>query len=210
MPVDVNDFWDNLKLRLKNKSHGVYKMRELHLIPDAPGLYSWHINLNSHNFDDYYKVFHQKRVSINIKGSLKEQYKGNIRRTYDESHYSDSPIDMELCEFASLVFCPPLYIGISLNLKRRLSDHFDELEKVQTGKISLTAPKSLGRTDFDTIVESSHFAQRMGFSLKEFNKINLDTLFIKTIELDKGYNRADLLKVEKYLNRTFVPMYGRR
>lgn len=101
-------------------------------------------------------------------------------------------------------------IGISKNLKTRLNTHYRELQKIYNGKVTLEPPKKLGQTDFDTIVESSHFAQRMGFSLKSFSKLNLNALYIKTIELDNSYTWPDLQRVEKYLNRTYIPLYGRK
>lgn len=210
MPIHVKDFWDQLGKKHTTKVHGIYRIKELHKVPDVPGLYSWHINATNLNFNAYFKAFKQKKIRVSLEGNLKEEYKGEIKRSYFERDFDSPSIDHDLCEFASHVFCPPLYIGISKQLKIRLSDHLDELEKIYNGTIKLSPPKKLGQTDFDTIVESSHFAQRFGFTLRELKNIKLDEVFVKTIELDSTYKWAALQKVEKYLNRTFIPIYGRK
>lgn len=209
MPVNVKDFWDKLE-RKHLKIHGVYRTNEFNKLPEKPGLYSWHINSSALNFGSYFKAFKQKKVEINVKGNLTEKYEGEIKRAYYENDFDSPLIDHDLCEFASHVFCPPLYIGISVSLKTRINDHFAELVKIYNGKITLPTVTKIGQTDFDTIVESSHFAQRFGFTLFELKNIKLDDVFLKTIELDSTYSWADLQRVEKYLNRTFIPMYGRK
>lgn len=206
----VNDFWDTKHMLHSNKNHGIYNVRELNLLPESPGLYSWHINSTNINFGSYYKVFKQKKVDINISGHLKELYKGEVKREYYDRDFSSPTIDHNLCEYASSVFCPPLYIGISKNLNKRLKTHFSELEKIYSGITPIPKPTTLGQTQFDTIVESSHFAQRIGFTFVDLKDLRLEDLFIKTIELDSSYSWSELQKVEKYLNRTFVPIYGRK
>ena len=156
------------------------------------------------------KFLSKKRLDVNLKGNLKELYAGKIKNSFYSKDFASTSFDFDLCEYASSVFCPPIYIGISKDLKKRLATHIRELENIYTGKVKLSKPSKVGQTDFDTIIESSHFAQRIGFTLAELKNISIDSLFIKTIELDKTYTWSDLQKVEKYINRTFIPIYGRK
>lgn len=209
MSHKVIDFWNDNLLKHSDKSHGIYKATELYKVPESPGIYSWHIGSSPVNFNHYFKAFKQKKLSVSINGHLKEEYDGEIRRKYFDKDF-DISLDQQLCELASTIFCPPLYIGISKNLNKRLNQHFRELEKIYNGTIKLSTPPNVGKTDFDTIIESSHFAQRIGHTLFNLNKISLRDIFIKTVELDKSYSWTKLQKVEKYLNRTFIPIYGRK
>jgi len=210
MSVTVHDFWNSLSVAHSAKRHGVYKLKEFGDLPETPGLYSWHVNFSSVNRERYYQLFKQKKINIDVQGNLKEAYKGEVKGHFEQKNFDTSLVDHDLCEFASYVFCPPLYIGISRNLKKRLRDHFTELEKIFTGSTPLPTPIIVGQTQFDTIIESGHFAQRLGFTILDLGNITLDELFVKTIEMDVSYPWIELQKVEKYLNRTFIPIYGRK
>lgn len=109
MPRNIIDFWGKMNSSHTAKSHGIYAIKELHDLPESPGIYSWHLVTEPLFFDDYYKIFHQKKVSIDVKGNLKEIFKGEARRVFNEKDYYSPSIDYDLCEYASHVFCPPLY-----------------------------------------------------------------------------------------------------
>lgn len=210
MPIKIDDFWKSLHNDHNTKGHGIYKLKDFGSLPDSPGLYSWHVNVSQVNRNQYYELFKQKKINIDIQGNLKEGYKGEVKSHFNHSDFNDPSIDLDLCEYASYVFCPPLYIGISNNLKQRLRTHYTELEKIYNGIKPIPTVTKVGQTQFDTIIESSHFAQRIGFTIKGLNNITLDDIFVKTIELDSSYSWLELQKVEKYLNRTFIPIYGRK
>jgi hypothetical protein len=206
----VIDFWNNILSGSTVQDHCHYKLTEIDNIPETPGMYAWYLNVDQNNFLDYYKVYKQKKVEVSIKGNFDESYIGELRNVYNEGNFKDNGVDHKLCFLASLAFSPPLYIGISNNLYIRLRQHCKELEKIYYNKIPLSKPTSLGKTDFDTILESMHFAQRIGHTIRLFKNINLNSLLIKTIEMPKGYSWSELHKVEKYLNRTYIPIYGRK
>lgn len=210
MSNTVDDYWLNVLKGSAVDNHCVYDLTELHLIPDVPGIYAWYLKVDKGNIDDYFKIYKQKKVAVNVQGHLKENYVGEAKHNYNPQDFLNPGIDMHLCEIASLAFSPPLYIGISKALKKRLRQHADELEKIYYKKIKLSTPPKVGKTDFDTIVESEHFAQRIGHSIVSFPKITLNSLYIRTIEMPAGYVWHDLQKVEKYLNRTYNPVYGRK
>jgi len=210
MPIRINEFWDSLHTDHSPKKHGLYKLKEFGNLPESPGLYSWHINFSNINQFQYFQLFKQKKINIDIQGNLKEAYRGEVKGHFNDQDFDSINLDHDLCEFASYVFCPPLYIGISKNLKKRLRTHFSELEKIYNGEMQLPSISKVGQTEFDTIVESSHFAQRLGFTIRTLGNIKLDDIFVKTIELDQKFSWIELQKVEKYLNRTFIPIYGRK
>ena len=210
MSNQVSDFWEIILSKSIVQNYCFYKLIELDKIPKSPGIYAWYLMADKSNFFDYYKIYKQKKVEVIIEGNLKEKYNGEVRNIYHDKDFKDTGVDFDLCNLASLAFSPPLYIGISINLNKRIKDHANELQKIYYDQIALSAPTSLQKTDFDTIVESRHFAQRIGFTIKSFPSIDLNSLFIKTIELPSGYSWATLQSVERYLNRTYIPIYGRK
>jgi len=209
MPIDYKNFYDNIINKTQFK-HGCYRLVDFDQIPHNPGIYSWYLIADQINFDDYFKIFKQKKVGVNVEGELREAYTGEAKATYNVSDYSDNPVDFTLFNLISYIYSPPLYIGISINLNERLNTHKSELEKILSGKQKLTTSTIPGRTSFDDILESKHFAQRVGFSIKAHNNIGTASMYIKTIEAPLGYPRNNLLKIEKYFNRTYTPIYGRK
>lgn len=210
MAKSVNDFWIDIQKKGNFDSHGYYRLKDINMLPSTPGIYSWYITGNQSNVDNFYKLFMQKRVAVSIEGHLKEIYQGNLRRHYDEGHFKTGITDFGLFNVSSLAFCPPLYIGISKDLKSRINVHYQELQKIIDGRVKLKNVKVMNPSDFDTIYESQHFAQRIGYSIKTTKRIKLNSIFIKTIEMQKGYSWGSLNNIEKYLNRAFVPIYGRK
>jgi hypothetical protein len=210
MSNSIDNFWINTLKTSKINDHCVYSLADLHKIPNVPGIYAWYLKMDRSNADDYFKIFKQKKVGVQVTGHLKENYIGEVKHSYRASDYHNPGLDFDLCEIASLAFSPPLYIGISKDLKSRLAVHAKELQDIYFKKVKLMTPPPLGKTDFDTIVESAHFAQRVGHSITSFNKITLNALVIRTIEMPNTYVWSDLQKVEKYLNRTYNPVYGRK
>ncbi|MFN7704056.1 MAG: hypothetical protein ACK5OS_05480 [Chryseotalea sp.] len=207
---DISNYWTNVLSTSKVDRHGVYGLSDLHKIPNVPGLYAWYIAVSSANFSDYYKIFKQKKVTVKIEGVLQDKYHGEIQNIYNDKNFPSAGIDYDLCEVASLAFSPPLYIGISIDLRKRLIDHSSELTKVLYGKLPLPSPLPIGKTEFDTIYESAHFALRIGHTIVNYPTVDLASFKIKTLELPKSFTWQDLQRVERYMNRTYIPVYGRK
>lgn len=210
MGTKIHDFWPNILLASNIESHCIYNLTELHKLPKKPGIYAWYLISEATNFGEYHKIYKQKKINVTIEGNLKENYKGEIKAIYEDKDFHSPSLDHDLCKIASLAFSPPLYIGISKDLQTRLKTHTSELEKIVNGSLPLPSPQALGKTDFDTILESSHFAQRIGHSINSFSSLTMNSLLIRTIEMPAGYTWQDLQKVEKYINRTYTPIYGRK
>jgi predicted GIY-YIG superfamily endonuclease len=209
MDNQVHNYWLNTLKTSTAEDHCVYNLADIDKVPNVPGIYAWYLKVDPSNIDDYYKIYKQKKVKVTVDGHLKEAYKGEARHHYDPADFANPGLDFNLCEIASLAFSPPLYIGISKDLGVRLKTHTRELTDIFYGKINLPPPV-MHKSDFDTIIESAHFAQRMGHSIRSFKNITINALLIRTIEMPAGYVWQDLQKVEKYLNRTYNPIYGRK
>jgi len=107
------------------------------------------------------------------------------------------------------LLCPPLYIGISKRLNFRLQTHKKMLENIiysdrDDSEINDTNIES------DTEKESRYFGVRIGTIVKRTEHIRLTSFFVKTIQLNLEYSTEELRKIEKFLNRTFIPLYGRK
>ena len=209
MPFRVHSFWNNKLTAHPTINHCYYRIIEIPHVPSVPGIYSWHLWIDNSNTQKYSQVFKQKRVDITVESNLSDKFSGQIRHAGYNEDIFDPATDIDLCNIASLAMCPPLYIGISKDLGKRLRQHVDEYEKVINGVIA-TPITTLKADQFDTIYESQHFASRMGFVVTRFGNLNANNLLVKTIEMPAGYSRSELLRVEKFLNRTFIPIYGRR
>ena len=209
MPFKVDTYWNNKLASNPNIKHCYYRITEVPHIPNVPGIYSWHLWIDNANNKKYSQIFKQKRIDITVESNLSEKFIGAIKHSGHQEDIFDSTIDINLCNIASIAMCPPLYIGISKNLGVRLGQHFDEFDKIIKG-IKATPIDTIKSSHFDTIYESQHFAQRMGFVISKFNNLNANNLLIKTIEMPIGYSKDDLRKVETFLNRTFIPIYGRK
>jgi hypothetical protein len=209
MSNSLSNHWNTLLTSSKVNEHCVYNLTELHKIPHVPGIYGWYLVMDNINFGEYYKIFKQKRVKVDIEGELQERYLGNAQATFDENNFPSTGVDFDLGGIASFAFSPPLYIGISKKLGNRLKDHTNELLDVYY-KRPMPSPLPLGKTEFDTIYESKHFASRIGYTLKNHTTVGLTSFRIKTLEMPSGYTWQDLQRVERYVNRTYIPVYGRK
>ena len=209
MPFKVNTFWNDKFNIHPDVKHCYYRITEVGNVPEVPGIYSWHLWIDNVNSANYSQVFKQKRVDVHIKSNLNDRFKGAIEHVDHEKDIFEPGIDLNLCNMASIAMCPPLYIGISKTLGSRLAQHVDEFDKIIKGVVP-TPIDTLKAKQFDTIYESQHFAQRMGFVVTKFGNMNANNLLVKTLELPVGYDRKKLQQVETFLNRTYFPIYGRK
>jgi len=177
---------------------------------EKPGIYSWHYRL-SHitpkRLDDmkaYDRIYAAKSYDISAQGSLGEMLEGELTR----SPFTDSrpPEFSQVALAAAAVFCPPLYIGISTNIKRRLQTHYDRLEEVLVQPSRFAIATSVQDDDSDE--ESGIFAERIGGLLKKNNVGDPGRLFVKVVYVPNATFR-ELQQAEFFVNRTFVPLCGR-
>jgi hypothetical protein len=206
----------------ESHSYHVFPARDIDLrAQKEPGIYAWYIRVlrGAQNADDlmpYSALFGAKRLNLVATGTLGETYNGQLNRA--AAFASRSPEFAAMIASASTIFCPPLYIGISLNIHKRLKSHRDALQLALSGgtpsiaALTTTTPSSPTSSEDsieDTDQESSLFGERLGRLLREQNISDINNLFIKVIYQD-AYDRKELLHSEAFVNRTFLPLYGRK
>jgi hypothetical protein len=200
---------------MRKSKANLYKVDSLHKVPVVAGVYAWYFSFNdTDDFQKYHYVFKHKKLNINAKGVLGENYFGNLFIDRSKSITQlDGAIDKSLLKLATEIFCPPVYIGISDNLNKRLFTHFDKLRSIlHSSDVSFEVVdvSPIEEAFYDSDVESEYFAKRVASVLRKLNHKRLSNFFIKTIEIETKIHRADLLKIEKILNHTYNPLYGKR
>ncbi len=138
-----------------------------HYVDASAGLYAWYIRLPkdpnpASDMASYNQVFASKKFTVEAKSILGERYQGTAARqpSFDPSSH---PFAASVLT-ASTIFCPPIYIGISINIRQRLTRHMKRLnESLQIS--SLPLPSNDTPEEQDTEVESGAFGQRIGYLL---------------------------------------------
>lgn len=177
---------------------------------DEPGIYSWHYRLSHRAADHsadmraYDRIYAAKSYDVSAQAPLGEILTGRIiRRPFTEDRTPEfSPAALA----AAAVFCPPLYIGISVKIKRRLQTHYQRLTEclVQPSSFSL---RDIQEAD-DSDDESGVFAERIGNLLKSNGIGDPGRLFVKIVYVP-GASFRELQQAEFFVNRAFVPLCGR-
>jgi len=186
----------------------LYLPNQLGDIPELPGIYAWYISPRMHTKPQvYHEVFKQRELYSFVRGTLQDNYEGQLTA---KPYTFDIIQDKSLLIEAVRQFSPPIYIGISINLQKRIRTHIKMLNKFvysrQGDEVS-----DISGTEIDSEKESQYFAQRIGTVIRNSkDSIDINSFTIKIMQLDKNCPKRKLLEVEKFLNRTFIPYYGRR
>jgi len=191
-----------------------YQITELDVVPAKNGLYSWYfLYQEPTSVESYHSIFKQKTFDTLTKGSLGELFKGKLKSQQSDYISEQTDVDHTLLQFATESFCPPIYIGISKNLNRRLNTHLHCLRTA----LHLGLTSKPNKVDFnsnddnlDSDLESRYFGARIANVMKGAGQSRLSYLFVRTVEIDGVYDRKSLLNIEKILNHTFTPIYGKR
>lgn len=176
----------------------------------VPGIYSWHYRL-SHKVADraadmrsYDRIYAAKSYGVTAQAPLGETLTGKVtRRPFTDSR---DPEFSAVALAAAAVFCPPLYIGISVDIQRRLRTHYKFLTDFLAEPPTPAVMDTVENEDSDR--ESSVFAERIGSLLKVNNIGDPGRLFVKVIYVP-GASFRELQQAEFFVNRAFVPLCGR-
>jgi hypothetical protein len=167
-----------------------------------------------------FKHFRETNYRVELKGKLKPLYSGEIEYSYPLGdkllkRLADQPDLLDFLKWSlssSLpYFASPLYIGLSDDLRRRLTSHKRLIEYYQDRK---SQPGLLfeASSEFETLDEKGHSFAREVTLEREFFVPNLrvSTLVIPD-ELAKSGSelRDQLATVENILNRINFPLCGR-
>jgi hypothetical protein len=171
-----------------------YSVSDIDEAPESPGLYAWYLQLrNEDAFMDYHGVFKARNLETEARGDLLEKYTGDLSLEQVEFEMVS---DFGLLKSATAAFSPPLYIGITVDrtLKERLEEHRDVLNSAIYGEIS----------------DPGEFGERIAEVLKKGGNIGLNGFFARVLPVPEPRNRRQIEEVEYYLNRTYVPLYGKK
>lgn len=186
-----------------------YNLDTFDQIPSVNGIYTWHLkHLDSITLEQYYSLLRHKKFSSNIKGVFNENYIGQLTLSKDIDLSSINSKTKEIIQELSQYINSPIYIGISNNLNRRLSQHNKRLTSFLFDSTKISFTTEWDQKFEDTDEESTYFAERIGSVLKE-NHINaINVLFVRIYEFE--IERSNLLIVEKFFNQCLLPIYGKR
>lgn len=178
----------------------------------VPGLYAWYLRLlRSPNpiatMTSYDGVFATQKLEVEATGNLGEKFDGRLKKrataTQNTNDYNDALLA------ASTIFSPPIYIGISQNIQTRMGQHFRALEAALQREPSQEELDGVGDDEVDTVAESNVFGERIGRILRNQQLMNTRGLFVK-IHYQPQITRSDLRTAERFVNRTFAPLCGRK
>jgi hypothetical protein len=182
-----------------------------HFIEARAGLYAWYLRLPKDpnpalDLASYSRIFGSKNFTLEAKSVFGERYQGAATRqpSFDPASH---PFASSVLT-ASTIFCPPVYIGISINIRQRLMLHLKRLNEALQGAETLLPTDDMSEEQ-DTADESSAFGHRMGYLLRSNGIRDIERLFVKIIYQPQA-SAADLKKAEYFVNRTFLPFCGRR
>jgi len=191
-------------------TYDVYTVRDLESARPSAGIYAWFFRLPEGADDDdtrvqaYSNLFRNRRMSVRASGPLQEIYEGSIERVRGAEQSGAT----YLGRIASTVFCPPLYIGISVNLRARLGEHYEALfQAMYQGSTYGNANEE--PVPQDTARESAFFGERMATALQHSGLNSISDLFVKVVYAP-NLEYSAIQATEYLLNRTFFPLFGRK
>lgn len=181
---------------MKTLDHRTYSISELHRVPDSPGIYAWYLSIqNERSQQDYHKVFKSRSLSTKSVSDLNESYVGDLElKDVELKTVSDFP----LLQKATRIFSPPIYIGITV--EQTLPDRLGQHRRAINDAIDLN----------DEDLDQSIFGHRIGQVLQELPSLSISSFFVRVLPLSNLSSQQQVREVEAYLNRTYVPFYGKR
>lgn len=180
--------------------------------PSRPGLYSWHFRLPSGGAETAIpflsSLFQDKELDVSVRANMRQRWNGKLLS--DTDAFGQGQSTALAAAFFAVAY--PLYIGISVDLRKRLKTHKEQLElyKDQIPTFSWSSPPS------DTDDESACFGSRVGEVFRRAHYFETEWLYVKYIStnLDDGRSReevmSDLRAAETTCNTLFHPVFGRR
>jgi hypothetical protein len=211
---------------------------ELAKAPEAPGIYAWYFRPELTDFDiralaaeiadlsgdqartekvrriklflhkRIFRYFEQKPYFVELKGSLKPRYKGEVAHSPDEDlsnelvkRLAEEPLELfelRTClESTTPLFASPIYIGMAENLRNRLVTH----KRLMIALGETATLNTLNYANFELTTSEINFAER----ITERN-IPTSRLFVATEKVEKVETAKN---IENLLNRIYFPILGR-
>ncbi|REL24505.1 hypothetical protein DYD21_18110 [Rhodohalobacter sp. SW132] len=196
---------------LQDYKCNIYKLDKFDLIPQTPGIYSWHIYTDANSVSEYSDIFNEKQYDVKVEGKLNDLYDGSVF-SKNKMNIASNTVDDSIIKAATFFFSPPIYIGISkTNLRIRLNTHKKMLIRKLNSEDLSKENGTLSENRIDTDEESSFFAGRLANAIsKNIDKISERNLYVKVFyNIQPGKNK-EIKKIEYILNRTYNPTFGRK
>jgi len=182
--------------------------------PVRPGLYSWHLRLPRVDPDRaasfLRRLFHASSFDVRLSGNMRQKWSGTVKS--DSDAFRDGLSPALAPAFFAIAY--PLYIGISVNLRGRLSVH---KRQVDLYKESI-APLLPSNPEADSDEESDCFGARLGSVFRSEKFFETENLYVKCVpwtspnqDGDGGKPTMDQLRAAEWTcNTLFHPIFGRR
>lgn len=180
--------------------------------PARPGLYSWHFRLPSGSAEKatpfLSSLFLTEELEVSVRANMRQRWSGALlseTNAFEQGHSA-------ALAAAFFAVAYPLYIGISVDLRRRLKTHKEQLEiyKDKIPPFPWSSPPS------DTDEESACFGSRVGEVFRGARYFETEWLYVKFVSTDLADGRgledvmSDLRVAETTCNTLFHPVFGRR
>ncbi|MEO7179159.1 MAG: hypothetical protein ABIW83_09970 [Allosphingosinicella sp.] len=195
--------------------HAVIPYSRIELdVPAGPGLYSWHLRLPRTRPERatafLQALYHAASIHVQASANMRQKWTGRLASVADPFGGAVTP------SLASAFFAIayPLYVGISLGLRGRLSTHKRQLEVYKDERPS----ERIETVDADTEGESRCFGERLGAVFRESRFYETELLFVKCVSWpaagpsaeERAAVMTDLRAAEWTCNTLFHPVFGRR
>lgn len=155
-----------------------------------------------------FKYFREKPYKVKLSGSLKPNYEGNIEHIHRISsglieRIIEKPDRLfairDLLQKSTPMFASPLYVGMSKNLKFRISQHCRYIKQLRENASSPFAKIY----QFNITEEERNFAERV--VEKELPSSRLFLTYQATDTSDENI----YVDLENIINRIYYPTFGR-
>lgn len=207
----MNDVEFNFGFR-KTAAFTMLPAADLASVEPVQGLYAWFLpfpsSSNEESLAAYSSVFQSSKLNVHARGNFGQDFLGNIDQVNKE-HSNLDQSGQDLLFRTSAVFMPPVYIGISSNLRSRLSCHYDAFLKAFRNGVDAGEQEFTSDVESDTVKESSIFGGRLADTMLSAGFTDFRHLFVKVV-YDELITREQLQKTEFILNRIYRPILGRR
>lgn len=197
-----------MTLRLSNGNVTWVGALELEALDDEPGLYSWHLTPR-------FPGETAAAQSLYSAGTLSGTLNANLGRVYD-GKFSVRALTTEVRDeawdaiaFFSEYSSPPIYIGQSATLRTRLTTHATALRRELYSINVDFSDDHRGLVTSDTDQESAQFAVRLAKAMRARGLGSLNSLRIRVYTGNCFHEKSLRLNAERWLNRTYVPIFGR-
>lgn len=188
-------------------------------IQQRPGIYSWMYYFGNSNDQERHFILdiHSERsLEVKVKSNIRFHYEGIINKKTNEKSF-DSTFWENLRRFQGLMEYP-LYVGISSDLRKRLTTHKKYFLSNITERIESNFQETVGTynpsENFDSEEESKCFGQRLSNFFLKKGLFTYENLYIKyhTFHNSKDLDttRAQLREIETLINSNYNPIFGER